>query len=72
MADDYLTLVGYCEHELETFRTRLQKLKSGHLKFGNSVDGKTWTDTTAEDIIFAESKIAELERLLAEHSHAQG
>ena len=67
MADNYLALVGYCKHELETLRKRLRRLKVGHLKYGNSVDEKTWIDTTTEDIAFAESKIAELERLLAEH-----
>jgi len=60
MADDHPS-VAYCKRDLETFRTRLQGLKSGRLKFGKSVDGVTWTDTTDEDIAFAESKIAELE-----------
>jgi hypothetical protein len=67
MTDNYLTLIEYCKHELDIFRKRLKKLKSGDIKFGNSSDGRTWTDTTDEDIAFAESKIAELERLLAEH-----
>jgi hypothetical protein len=64
MASDHLALVGYCRGELETFRKRLRGLKSGRLKFGNSVDGVSWTETTAEDIAFAESKIAELEKIL--------
>jgi hypothetical protein len=49
------------KRDLEMFRTRFQGLKSGRLKFGKSVDGVTWTDTTDEDIAFAELKTAELE-----------
>jgi hypothetical protein len=67
MVDDHPAL-EYCRRDQEMFRNRLRRLRSGRLKFGKSIDGVTWTDTTAEDIAFAESKVAELERFLAEHS----
>jgi hypothetical protein len=54
----------YCRRDLETFRKRLRRLRSGRLKFGNSVDGISWNETTAQDIAFAEKKIAELEEML--------
>ena len=53
--------IGYCERDLAMFRDRLRRLKSGCLKFGKSTDGVTWVNTTAEDIAFAESRIAEME-----------
>ena len=47
------------------FRKRQHDLESGALKFGESVDGRTWRDTTAEDIAFAKAKIDELTAVLS-------
>jgi len=41
-------------------------MESGRTKFGNSSDGVTWSDTTAEEIAYAKSKIAELTTFLQE------
>jgi hypothetical protein len=45
---------------LEAYRTLLADYKSGRRKYGESADGRSWTDTTDEQIAFLETKINEL------------
>jgi len=54
----------YLRRDLEAFQYRLGRLQGGTLKFGTSVDGQTWTDTTAEEIKLCKAKIGELKNLI--------
>jgi hypothetical protein len=49
---------------LETYRRLLANYKSGRHKSGESADGRSWVDTTDEQIAFLEKKISELESIL--------
>lgn len=63
MPDDHPALV-YCKHDLEAYRKLLADYKRGRRKSGESTDGRSWTDTTAEQIAFLEEKINELTAIL--------
>jgi hypothetical protein len=53
-----MTLDEFCQCDRELFERRLNDLKAGRLKF--SLDGYSWTETTAEEIRQAQARIAEL------------
>jgi hypothetical protein len=53
MPDDHPALV-YCKRDLEAYRKLLADYKSGRRKSGESTDGRSWTDRTAEQIVFLE------------------
>jgi hypothetical protein len=63
MPNDHPALV-YCKRDLEAYRSLLADYKSGRRKSGESTDGRSWTDTTAEQIAFLEKKINELTAIL--------
>lgn len=63
MPDDHPAFV-YCKRDLETCRKLLADYKSGRRKSGESTDGRSWTDTTAEQIAFLDEKINELTGIL--------
>lgn len=63
MPDDHPAFV-YCKRDLETYRKLLADYKSGRRKSGESTDGRSWTDTTDEQIAFLEKKIDELTAIL--------
>jgi len=56
---DHPALV-YCNRNLEAYRSLLSDYKSGRRKSGESADGRSWRDTTAEQIVFLEKNINEL------------
>jgi hypothetical protein len=60
--------VGYCKRDLETYRKLLADYKAGRRKIGDSSDGRSWTDTTSEQIAFLEEKIKELAAFLETRS----
>jgi hypothetical protein len=63
MPDEHPALL-YCKRDLEAYRKLLADYKAGHRKSGESTDGRSWTDTTAEQIAFLEDKVNELTALL--------
>ena len=58
----------YCKRDLKTYRKLLADYKAGRRKIGDSSDGRSWTDTTSEQIAFLEEKIKELAALLETRS----
>jgi hypothetical protein len=56
--------LAYCKRELETYRRLLADYSAGRRKIGDSSDGRSWTDTTSEQIAFLEEKINELVAIL--------
>lgn len=56
--------VVYCKRELATYRKLLADYKSGRRKLGDSTDGRSWTDTTDDQIALLEKKIRELTEIL--------
>jgi hypothetical protein len=65
MTDNHPALV-YCKHELDAYRRLLADYKSGCRKSGESADGRTWSDTTREQIALLEKNISELMAILKE------
>lgn len=65
MHDEDDPIIQFCRVELEAFQQRLRELEAGTLRFGTTSDGRTWRETTEEDIAFAKAKIEELSDLLA-------
>ena len=63
MTDDDPVL-AYCKRELETYCRLLADYKAGRRKIGDSSDGRSWTDTTSQQIALLEEKINELRALL--------
>jgi hypothetical protein len=63
MTDGHPAL-AYCKRDLEAYRRLLADFKSGRRKSGESTDGRTWTDKTAEQVAFLEEKINELTAIL--------
>jgi hypothetical protein len=63
MADDHPALI-YCKRELVTYRKLLADYRSGRRRSGESTDGRSWKDTTAEQIAFLKEKIKELTDML--------
>lgn len=63
MTDNHPALM-YCKRDLEAYRRLLADYKSGRRKSGESIDGRSWSDTTAGQIEFLEQKINELETIL--------
>jgi hypothetical protein len=59
-----MTAHEYCKQDLELNERRLADLKAGRLRFGTSIDGYTWIETTADDIAHTEARITELKRVL--------
>ncbi len=59
VSKDHPALV-YCNRNLEAYRSLLADYKSGRRKSGKSADGRSWSDTTAEQIVFLEKNINEL------------
>jgi hypothetical protein len=57
--NDHPALV-YCNRNLEAYHSLLADYKSGRRKSGESADGRSWSDTTAEQIAFLEKNINEL------------
>src|SRR5712691_1335722 len=49
MNDDPPALV-YCKRDLEAYRKLLADYKSGRRKSGESIDGRSWSNTTDEQI----------------------
>jgi hypothetical protein len=60
--------LAYCKRDLETYRKLLADYKGGRRKIGDSSDGRSWTDTTSEQIAFLEEKIKELAAFLETRS----
>lgn len=63
MSDEHPAIV-ICRKDLETYQKLLRDLQSGAFKLGDSVDGVTWRDTTAEQITSIRAKIDELTAIL--------
>ncbi|GEM_PF-2911874 len=63
MSDDYPAL-AFCKRELETYRRLLPDFEAGSRKIGEPSDGRSWTDTTPEQIALLEEKIKELRTIL--------
>ena len=57
--NDHPALV-YCNRNLEAYRSLLEDYKSGCRTSGESADGRSWSDTTAEQIVFLEKNINKL------------
>lgn len=63
VTDDHPAL-AYCKQDLEAYLRLLADYKSGRRESGESTDGRSWTDKTAEQIAFLEEKINELTAIL--------
>jgi hypothetical protein len=58
------SLKAYCNRELETCQRLLQDFEARRRKVG-TYDGRSWTDTTAEESERLRARIAELAKLLS-------
>jgi hypothetical protein len=58
-------LKAFCERELASYQRIMEDFEVDRRKVGVSIDGKSWTDTTADESARRRDRIAELAKLVS-------